>query len=55
MIAGQVYDVASLRCIGWTNGDGSGHDGYNWLDFFSTDGVYTGPDSHGIEPICEAN
>jgi hypothetical protein len=36
--------------IGWTEGDGSGHDGYNVADYFR-DGRYLGPDEHGIEPI----
>jgi hypothetical protein len=36
--------------IGWTEGDGSGHDGYHVADYFR-DGRYLGPDEHGIEPI----
>lgn len=51
---GQVYDVGSLRCIGWTDGDGSGHEGYHWQDYFAADGRYLGADEHGIEPIVEA-
>ena len=43
----------TLSCTGWTEGDGTGHDGYNVADYF-VDGVYQGPDAHGIEPIMEA-
>jgi len=40
------------RVIGWTEGDGSGRDGYSADDYF--DGQrYIGPDAHGIEPIFE--
>ena len=37
--------------IGWTEGDGTGHDGYNVADYFDSRGCYRGPDAHGIEPI----
>lgn len=40
------------KVIGWTIGDGSGHEGYNVSDYFKG-GKYLGPDSHGIEPIFE--
>jgi hypothetical protein len=38
-------------CVGWTEGDGSGHEGYNVADYFDFQGRYKGPDEHGIEPI----
>ena len=38
-----------LEFRGWTEGDGTGHEGYSVGDYFS-DG-YLGPDAHGIEPI----
>lgn len=38
------------KAIGWTPGDGSGHEGYNVADYFR-DGKYLGPDEHGIEPV----
>ncbi len=42
------------RVIGWTVGDGSGHEGYHVEDYFDpTTGEYLGPDAHGIEPIFE--
>ena len=44
-------NVAS-KVIGWTEGDGSGHEGYNVADYFC-DEKYLGPDTHGIEPIFE--
>ena len=43
----------SLSCSGWTEGDGTGHDGYYVADYFA-DGEYRGPDAHGIEPIMDA-
>jgi hypothetical protein len=57
---GQTYDVASLRFTGWT-GPGvyddqgnrnPGLDGYSVADYFR-DGVYLGPDQHGVEPTFE--
>ena len=39
-----------VECIGWTDGDGSGHARYKVEDFFSN-GVYLGADAHGIEPV----
>ena len=38
--------------VGWTEGDGSGHEGYQPEDYFD-DGRYLGPDHHGIEPIFD--
>lgn len=52
LTAGQPYDLASLTCAGWTDGDGSGHEGYHVEDYFRN-GVYLGPDEHGIEPTFE--
>jgi hypothetical protein len=48
---GQKYSVATLSCIGWTTGDGTGTEGYNVADYFRADGSYLGADEHGIEPI----
>ena len=48
---GRKYDVGGIHFVGWTDGDGSGHEGYNVYDYF-VDGVYQGPDAHGIEPIA---
>lgn len=36
--------------IGWTDGDGWGHDGSSASDFFKS-GLYLGPSRYGIEPI----
>lgn len=47
---GRKYDVAALTFAGWTDGDGTSRDGYNVWDYFVADGVYQGPDEHGIEP-----
>jgi len=47
---GQKYDLSSLSLSGWTEGNGTGHDGYNFSDYFRN-GVYQGPDMHGIEPL----
>jgi hypothetical protein len=48
---GNTYDLATLNCIGWTAGDGSGSEGYNVADYFDATGRYLGADDHGIEPI----
>lgn len=48
---GRRYDPASLIRTGWTDGDGSGHAGYNAADFFDADCRYLGADIHGIEPV----
>lgn len=50
---GKKYDVDNLSLIGWTDGDGSGSDGYRIEDYFDVNGEYLGPDCHGIEPIVE--
>lgn len=50
---GNKYDVSTIVFTGWTDGDGTGHDGYNVSDYFAADGTYRGPDEHGIEPIVE--
>ena len=47
---GRRYDIDLIDFVGWTVGDYSGHEGYRFEDFFK-DGVYLGPDRHGIEPI----
>lgn len=41
--------LSAFIFTGWTEGDGSGHAGYHVDDYFR-DGVYLGPDEHGIEP-----
>lgn len=47
---GTNYDISELTCTGWTEGDGSGHEGYDWTSYFR-DGAYLGADEDGIEPI----
>lgn len=47
------YDLNSLKLTGWTDGDGSGHDGYNVADYFGAESRYLGPDAHGIEPVFD--
>jgi hypothetical protein len=47
---GRRYNLDKLRLVGWTKGDGSGHEEYNVEDYFRND-IYLGPDQHGIEPI----
>ena len=49
----ETYDVESLTLVGWTEGDGTGADGYMLAEYFDDDGRYLGPDMHGIEPICD--
>ncbi len=51
---GKRYDLGQLQCVDWTEGDGSGHEGYNWHDYFDAKGGYLGPDPSGIEPVLEA-
>jgi hypothetical protein len=48
----KAEEEHARRCVGWTKGDGSSTEGYNAADYFR-DGVYLGPDEHGIEPIFE--
>lgn len=50
---GTKYDTENLNCIGWTDGDGSGSEGYNVADYFDAAARYLGADEHGIEPIFE--
>lgn len=53
LVKGKWYDRRkSLVLFGWTEGNGSGADGYCIDDYFN-DGVYLGPDECGIEPIFE--
>ncbi len=52
LTAGTRYDVEHLTLLGWTDGDGSGHEGYHLFAYFR-DGVYLGPDPHGIEPLVD--
>lgn len=53
LIRGRKYDWNTLRLIGWTEGDGSGSEGYELCHYFESDGAYKGADQHGIEPIFE--
>ena len=50
---GLRYNENALTVIGWTDGDGSGHEGYNAADYFDQNGEYLGPDEFGIEPVFE--
>ncbi len=50
---GERYEPESLLLAGWTEGDGSGTEGYNLYDYFAA-GIYLGPDQHGIEPLVTA-
>lgn len=45
---GKQYDISSLRVTGWTGE----HEGYNYGYYFQ-DGIYLGPDEHGVEPLFE--
>lgn len=46
----MIMDTTARR-MGWTDGDGSGHDGYHYADYIQ-DGQYAGPDvTSGIEPV----
>lgn len=51
LLVGKTYDPEQLELLGWTEGDGSGSEGYSYLDYFDADGRYLGPDAHGIEPL----
>lgn len=57
LTVGQRYDVDATmdRWIGWTEGDGTGAEGYSVAAYFDGDGSYLGPDAHGIEPEFEAH
>ena len=50
LITGAKYDTTTLTLTGWTDGDGSGSDGYHVGDYFRDGRYYLGPDVHGIEP-----
>ena len=52
---GQKYDPSTLTLVGWTEGNGSGSDGYQPEYYFDQEGRYLGPDQDGIEPIFEEN
>ena len=51
---GTKYDVAHLQFICWAGPLKPPNEedvkGYNWGDYFETDGEYKGPDKYGIEP-----
>lgn len=48
---GTKYDSSKLTLSHWTEGDGTGHEGYNFCDYFTSDGTYLGADENGIEPV----
>lgn len=48
---GVRYDVDALVCTGWT---AEVDDGYLCWHYFS-DGIYSGPDSDGVEPLFSAD
>jgi hypothetical protein len=50
-VEGVQYTVAGLTLVDWTEGDGTGSEGYRLGDYFDAEGFYRGPDQHGIEPI----
>jgi hypothetical protein len=52
---GQKYDLRALAYshCGWTAGDGTSTLGYDAWWYFDNDGVYLGPDMHGIEPLFD--
>jgi len=54
----ETYDLDDWTHIGWTEGDGTGHEGYDHLEYFAggqAGGRYLGPDKHGIEPVFARN
>lgn len=51
LIPGQTYDLSTLDPLGWTEGDGTGHEGYDCWAYFDRSDRYLGPDEHGIEPL----
>lgn len=52
---GRTYPWTNLHLVGWTEGDATGTEGYHVVDYFSFDGVYLGPDQHGIEPLFSSD
>jgi hypothetical protein len=40
----------NLELVNWTDGDGTGSEGYAVEYYFDGD-TYLGPDEHGIEPV----
>ena len=46
---GKKYDIDGLKCTGWTPLDAD-DTGYNFVDYFESDGTYRGPDVYGVEP-----
>ena len=55
----DAWDAVKAMHLGWTEGDGSGHEGYSLLDYWQRDESrpdtyrYVGPDQYGIEPLME--
>ena len=52
---GEQYDVSKIALAGWSEGDGSGSEGYFLADYFEADGTYKGADWTGIEPLVEVS
>lgn len=55
LTTGRTYTEAQIKALvltGWTEGDGSGHEGYCVEHYFSA-GRYLGADEHGIEPAFD--
>jgi len=51
LVIGRKYDITKLEYNGWTGEkDDLVADGYDWRNYFD-DGVYSGPDMYGIEPL----
>jgi hypothetical protein len=50
---GKKYNVKEMlsRYLTWTDGDGSGSEGYSVDCYFDLDGTYLGADQYGIEPV----
>lgn len=51
LTAGKTYDVDSLVCVGWSNGEAT-YGGLSHTEYFR-DGVYMGADNEGVEPLYE--
>jgi len=50
LVTGRQYKLNTLKLMGWTDGGGAEHEGYNACDYFRN-GIYLGPDDDGIEPL----
>ena len=48
-------ESGALELAGWAgDADGTENDTYQISDYFGADGVYRGPDQHGVYPIFSA-